>query len=162
MHRKPFLFLGLFAVMAMTAFAQVNNFQAPQAVKIMSGNASYDPLGILEDDDETDSVKSGVKALVVVNMASAEKAAFELINRKRVESGLSLLVWSDEVAETASIHSRNMAEFQFFSHRGLDDKLVSDRADAQGMRKWRAIGENIAFNRGYSDPVTKAVDLWLS
>jgi uncharacterized protein YkwD len=54
-----------------------------------------------------------------------------------------------------------MAEFSFFSHRGLDNKLVSDRADAQKVVKWRAIGENIAFNRGYKDPVQKAVELWL-
>ena len=54
-----------------------------------------------------------------------------------------------------------MAEFSFFSHRGLDNKMVSDRADDSGLRKWRAIGENIAFNRGYQDPITKAVELWL-
>ncbi|MGE3467568.1 MAG: CAP domain-containing protein, partial [Pyrinomonadaceae bacterium] len=55
----------------------------------------------------------------------------------------------------------NMAEFNFFSHRGLDNKMVSDRADIAKAGKWRAIGENIAFNRGYGDPVTKAVELWL-
>jgi uncharacterized protein YkwD len=54
-----------------------------------------------------------------------------------------------------------MAEYSFFSHKGLDSKMVSDRADELGSRQWRAIGENIAFNRGFQDPISKAVDLWL-
>ncbi len=54
-----------------------------------------------------------------------------------------------------------MAEFQFFDHKGLDNKMVSDRADAVKVGKWRAIGENIAFSRGFSDPIAKAVELWL-
>ena len=53
-----------------------------------------------------------------------------------------------------------MAELKFFSHRGLDNKMVSDRADDIGLSKWRAIGENIAFERGYKDPIGKAVELW--
>lgn len=162
MLKKLFFLLGLFAVLATVQFSQTNNFQQPRAIKIVTGNSGSDPLGILESDDETEYPRSGVKAFVALNLADAEKAAFNLINKKRAENGFSELKWSDEVAATAREHSQNMAEFNFFSHRGLDSKLVSDRADARGMRKWRAIGENIAFNRGYSDPVTKAVELWLN
>jgi len=157
MNRKPFLILCLFAVLAANSFGQTNNFQA--STKLTSGNEGADPLRLFDDDD--DEKASGVKASVIVNMAAAERGAFEMINKKRVENGQTPLTWSDELAAVARVHSQNMAEFNFFSHRGLDNKMVSDRADDQKLGRWRAIGENIAFNRGYDDPTAKAVALWL-
>lgn len=96
-----------------------------------------------------------------VNVRSLEHQAFDLINKKRRENGLQPLVWSDQLETVAKVHSDNMAEYKFFSHKGLDNKYVSDRADAAHVGTWRAIGENIAVNRGYSDPVGFAVELWL-
>lgn len=160
MYKKLFLFLGVFVALASSSIAQTINFQAPTATKLSGGPVS-DPWGLLESDDEDIKKASGVKASVVVSMAGAEQTAFEQINRKRIENGLPVLVWNNELAAVARIHSQNMAEFKFFSHRGLDNKLVSDRADDQGMGRWRSIGENIAFNRGYKDPVGMAVQLWL-
>jgi uncharacterized protein YkwD len=107
------------------------------------------------------STASDVAASVVVNTIAAERIAFDIINRKRIENGAAPLAWNEELAEVARLHSRNMAEFHFFSHRGLDNKFVSDRADQLKLRNWRAIGENIAFNRGFDDPIAKAVELWL-
>ena len=99
---------------------------------------------------------------MITNTASAEQAAFEMLNQRRAERGLKPLAWSDKVAAVARMHSQNMAEFDFFSHRGIDGKLVSDRADTVGLGTWDAIGENIAFERGYDDPIAKAIDLWLN
>lgn len=164
MSKKLFFLLCLFAVTASVSVAQSNNFPAAVAVKLTSGNDVSDPLGLLEADDEDDDKSkkaAGVKASVVVNMAAAEQSAFNRINQIRIEKGLEPLIWSDELAAVARLHSQNMAEFRFFSHRGLDNKLVSDRADQLKLGKWRSIGENIAFNRGYADPVTMAVELWL-
>ena len=150
-------FLGIFAVLAITSFAQTNNFQDQRAVTIVGRDdiSSGDRLRL---SDDTAAV---VKASVIVNTAAVERAAFDLLNQKRVENGLKPLVWSDELASIARVHSQNMASLKFFSHRGLDNKMVSDRADDIGLSKWRAIGENIAFERGYQDPVGKAVELWL-
>ncbi len=156
--------MGLFAVTASISIAQINKFPAPVAIKLNTGNDVSDPLGLLEYDYEDDdsSIKAvDLRASVVVNMASAERSAFNLINQKRIERGLAPLAWSNELAAVARIHSQNMAEFRFFSHRGLDNKFVSDRADQLMRNKWRSIGENIAFNRGYDDPVEMAVELWL-
>ena len=162
MHKKLFPFLGLIAALATVSFAQTTNYPTPTAVKLSLSADSFDPLGILETEHEPDDKKaSGVKSSVVVNLASLEQSTFDLINRKRVEYGLLPLIWSEDVAAVARIHSKNMAEFNFFSHRGLDSKLVSDRADSANVGRWRAIGENIAFNRGYKDPTEKAVELWL-
>ena len=94
-------------------------------------------------------------------IASLEKQGFELINQKRVEIGLEILTWNNDCANIARLHSENMANHKFFSHSGLDGTMVNDRADAIGLSKWRAIGENIAFNRGYKNPAESAVERWM-
>jgi uncharacterized protein YkwD len=96
-----------------------------------------------------------------VNVVSLEHQAFDLINKKRLENGLQPLVWNAELEAVAKMHSQNMAQYQFFSHKGLDNKYVSDRALAAHIVGWRSIGENIAVNRGYSDPAGFAIELWL-
>jgi len=90
-----------------------------------------------------------------------ENEAFALINRKRAALGLKELTWSDEVAKIARVHSKDMAENNYFSHRGLDGSMIGERADSLGVKKWRAIGENIAFNRGYENPTEFAVECWI-
>jgi len=90
-----------------------------------------------------------------------ERQAFELINKQRATLALEPLAWSDEVAKIARLHSENMAKFKFFSHEGIDGLMVNDRADAFGINKWRAISENIAYNRGYENPIEFAVERWM-
>ena len=90
-----------------------------------------------------------------------ERKAFDLINQQRALTGLELLQWSDEAAKIARLHSKNMANYNFFSHTGLDGSLVNDRADSFGVSKWRAIGENIAYNQGFENPVEFAVERWM-
>ena len=90
-----------------------------------------------------------------------EHQVFELVNRQRFRNGSPLLVWNEQAAQIARLHSRNMASLGFFSHVGLDGKRVSGRADAVGLRNWRMIGENIAYNQGFSDPVERAFNRWM-
>lgn len=90
-----------------------------------------------------------------------ERQAFALINKKRAETGLTPLAWSDEVAKVARLHSENMVKFNFFSHRGVDGKMVDGRADSLGVTKWTAMGENIAYNRGFKNPIETAVEKWM-
>ncbi|MFN6963035.1 MAG: CAP domain-containing protein [Pyrinomonadaceae bacterium] len=93
--------------------------------------------------------------------AGYERAAFELINKRRAEQGDEPLVWSDMAAAVARVHSADMANGRFFSHRGSDGTMVDDRAERFGIRDWQAISENIAFVQGEADPVVRAVDLWM-
>ena len=90
-----------------------------------------------------------------------EKTAFALVNQKRAEKGLAPLAWSDEAAKLAKLHSENMAQFNFFNHKGIDGKMVDERADSLGITRWTLIGENIAYNRGYKNPIETAVEKWL-
>lgn len=151
MRKFHILSFGLLAAFAVITPAQnTGKTQDPTAVRL----ASADSIEELFRPRRVENVAA-------VNVSAVERSAFELLNKKRVERGLAALNWSSDLEVVARQHSQNMAEFQFFSHRGLDNKLVSDRADAAGVGRWRAIGENIAFNRGFDDPVGKAVELWL-
>lgn len=157
MLKKVFLSLAVFA-----AFAAVTNgqeFQANKSVKVATGYdiSDFDRPRIVDERRE-----AAVASSVIINTVELERVAFELLNQKRQDNGLMPLVWSEQIAAVARVHSQNMAEFKFFGHRGLDNKLVSDRADQLRLGRWRAIGENIAYNRGYKDPVEKAVDNWLN
>jgi uncharacterized protein YkwD len=90
-----------------------------------------------------------------------ERSTFQLMNVERATRGLPTLKWSDKIAKVAREHSHSMAMNSFFSHRGLDGSMVDDRADRFGISNWRAIGENIAYLRGYSAPETFAVEKWM-
>lgn len=165
--------MGVMAVLAAGVIAQNNAIKGPNTTGRLSGLEAELTKFIdaaFEKEDKTNGISrprivekpaAAVRSSVAVNLAEVERLAFNLVNEKRVENGLQPLTWNDNVAKTARVHSGSMAEFNFFSHKGLDSKMVSDRADANGVGKWRSIGENIAFNRGYQDPVALTVQLWL-
>jgi uncharacterized protein YkwD len=89
-----------------------------------------------------------------------EKEVFRLVNAKRREKGLAPLIWSDRIAEVARRHSKNMAQGNFFSHRGKDGSMVSSRASRAGVN-WSEIGENIVFFTSSNDPAGFAVKNWM-
>ncbi len=90
-----------------------------------------------------------------------ERQAFMLLNEQRTSRGLHPLVWHDEVAKIARIHSQSMAENGFFGHKGVDGSMVDNRAEMLGLINWKAIGENIAYIRGFESPAETAVDRWM-
>lgn len=157
--KTPFLlsFVLITAFSAIT-IAQSENTNKPVAIRVGSGGSM-----MLDESRPRFVVEpvAAVKSSVIINAASFEKTAFDLINQQREEKGLKPLEWSNQLLCVARLHSKNMSDFDFFSHKGLDGKYVSDRADEFNLGKWSSIGENIAFNRGFSDPVSKAVALWL-
>ncbi|MDQ6786409.1 MAG: CAP domain-containing protein [Acidobacteriota bacterium] len=105
--------------------------------------------------DATDSVKNPV------NVLALEHLVFDLINKKRAEFGLSPVAWSDDLERLAHAYSNDMATNNFFSHQGLDGKMVNNRADAMGITRWHSLGENIAYNRGYASPAESVVESWM-
>jgi uncharacterized protein YkwD len=119
--------------------------------------------------DNSEIAKSDTRPRLVKNETSSqnselllmERKAFDLLNQKRIDIGNSPLVWSENIAKVARLHSSNMASYKFFSHSGLDGLTVDGRADSLGFKKWRAIGENIAYNRGFDNPVEFTVERWM-
>ena len=80
---------------------------------------------------------------------TAEAIARDLFNRANAERkarGLAQLAWSDDLAKLASDWSGQMARTGRFVHRDLDE------AHSQpGIGQYSALGENIAWVRGYED-----------
>lgn len=156
--KRTCLYLLVIAAFAASISAQNNTANKPVAVRVGAGEFRSD----VDSRPRVVVPVALVASSVFKNSAPFERTALDLLNAKREERGLKPLAWSNKLLSVARLHSQNMAEYDFFSHKGIDGKYVSDRADATGIGDWESIGENIAFNRGFDDPVTKAVNLWLS
>ncbi|HEX8844635.1 MAG TPA: CAP domain-containing protein [Pyrinomonadaceae bacterium] len=99
-------------------------------------------------------------AAPAVAATSLERRAFDLVNAERVRQGLPPLVWDGSLCRVARLHSENMGRLNFFDHHAPDGTSLLDRA-RRGNIRWRSLGENIAFNQGFDDPVTLAVNQWM-
>lgn len=100
-------------------------------------------------------------AAAVVAATGDERRAFELINAERGKKGLKPLVLDGSLTRVARYHSDNMAREGFFNHVDRDGLDISGRAEVLGLRGWKTLGENIAYNQGYSDPTAFAVERWM-
>jgi len=90
-----------------------------------------------------------------------ERHAFEETNRARLKNGLLPFVWDADLCRMARAHSENMGRHNFFSHVTPEGQRLKDRAQAAGILRFTLIGENIAYNLGYDDPGTFAVERWM-
>ncbi|MEO6392572.1 MAG: CAP domain-containing protein [Pyrinomonadaceae bacterium] len=105
-----------------------------------------------------------VSAAPVPAMSAAsalETRALELINAERAKKGLKPLVLDSLLLQAARMHSQSMATKGFFNHVSPDGKTANERLKVLGLHGWKAMGENIAYNQGYDDPVAFAVEKWM-
>lgn len=77
---------------------------------------------------------------------SEASALVAWINEARAERHLEALVEDPRLDGLAEGHSADMATWGYFSHQSPRTGTVEDRAAAADVR-WRALGENIAFNQ---------------
>lgn len=138
--------------------AGVNNSNLKFVGEERIASATARPRVFAADTETKPNAASKISGAVIFDL---ERRAFQLINEKRGEQNLPPLKWNDDVARVARLHSQNMAEYKFLSHTGTDGSMVNDRADRVGLSRWRAIGENIAYNRGYAQPIEFAVERWM-
>jgi len=169
-------FITLFTLTIFSTVAQAQFFNNNE--KLTFPVLSYAPAGytistltrpriykkISSTEENVSNVESFSRNAVAPNYASTEaleRRVFDLINQKRMQHGLQPVMWSDDVARVARLHSANMAKYRFFSHQGIDGKRVSNRAESMGVRKWRSLGENIAYSRGFGSPLENAIESWM-
>jgi uncharacterized protein YkwD len=89
-----------------------------------------------------------------------ESQVFHLINDYRKSRSLPPFKWSSLPAHYARQHSLDMARgIVPFGHNGFYERFYLLRA---AMPSLTSMGENVAFNRGFSNPPQVAVDSWLS
>jgi uncharacterized protein YkwD len=165
------IFLDGFILLALLAFfPRVAPAQTETARRTITAQAvGYVGRGSGGGGGETNSENSTENHSRIVFKSETKKATafelerkvLELINGQRAAKNLPPLAWSDDLGKIARLHSENMARFKFFSHVGRDGQSIDDRADAAGVTKWRAIGENIAYNRGFENPAEFALQGWL-
>jgi len=91
----------------------------------------------------------------------------ELINQLRIQNqtcgessypAVAEVTLNNTLISAATEHSNNMANYNFFSHTGLDGSTVGTRVTAQGYT-WSRVSENIA---GGLNSAQAVVDGWMS
>lgn len=168
MHPKFFvsflqltLIFSILFILTENADCQIGLAESSVSMKVSFGedsravNSTRPPVYKEKETSKDPTVKKAVTNF------EFERKTFDEINRQRSAIGLQPLTWCDDAAKIARVHSENMANFKFFSHEGLDGSMVNDRADSFGVSKWRAIAENIAYNRGYANPIEFVVESWM-
>ena len=81
--------------------------------------------------------------LGIVQTASANPVATQILNSFRSAQGLPVLRYAPELEKAARLHANDMLHQRFFSHRGSDGSTVGDRVRRSGYR-WCFIAENLA------------------
>lgn len=108
-----------------------------------------------------EETNSAANATSLDTPTEVEQRAFEQTNSARIKSGLAPLVWDSELCRMARAHSENMARRGYFSHETPEGLQLKERAHENGIAHFRVIAENIAYNKGYSDPGGFAVERWM-
>ena len=107
------------------------------------------------------TVKATFASTAFGSANAVETRAFELMNAQRLAAGLQSLQWDEQIVALARSHSESMASAKYFSHKDPSGGYVDSRASKLGIFNWMAIGENIAFMKGYEDPASMAVEKWM-
>ena len=92
---------------------------------------------------------------IEINASAYELEVLDLVNAERAKKGLSKLTWSDELANVARAHSKDMLNRKFFSHTNPDGQSPFDRMRAAGIR-YSSAGENIAAGQRTPQEVVNA------
>ena len=91
-------------------------------------------------------------------LATIEQAIHTQVNQYRASRGLSPLSLDSRISQQARIHSQNMASGTVpFSHEGFSQRVQAIAT----VIAYSGAAENVAYNQGYADPATQAVQGWL-
>jgi uncharacterized protein YkwD len=96
-----------------------------------------------------------------VSVSSYEAEIYNRINRERVRTKRTLLVWDERLAEIARGYSREMASKGFFGHSDPHGRKVQDRIEKARISNWRKVGENLFWVETQDNFSPLAVKLWM-
>jgi uncharacterized protein YkwD len=150
---RAFLLLGI-----LFGLSSLTNAQEPRPVaRLISANTDV----YTRPRHSEPTVDSEVASPTLTEASIIERRAFELTNEARAKNGLAPLSWDSELCRMAREHSQRMARENFFSHETPEGRRLKDRARGNGIARFRVLAENIAFNKGFSDPGAFAVERWM-
>ncbi len=101
----------------------------------------------------------------IINPETYALRVHDEVNESRLRNGLPALIWLEDLAELAQLHSQNMAQNRFFNHVDTDGLRVSAR-----QRKYQpqlllsGIGENLYRSQSSSrifDP-KRSAQSWMN
>ncbi|MGH2412459.1 MAG: CAP domain-containing protein, partial [Microcystaceae cyanobacterium] len=91
-------------------------------------------------------------------LMALEQNAYQQVNKYRLSRNLPPLQLDARISYEARLHSQKMAKkITPFSHQGFEKRVKA----IGEMIAYQAAAENVAFNQGYTDPVTVAVQGWI-
>jgi uncharacterized protein YkwD len=89
-----------------------------------------------------------------------EADIWQQINQQRQRYGLSPLRVNEQLTQAARAYSKQMADYNFYSHTGVRGDTPRQRVESQGVHA-QLVGENLfQFPQRYS-PATMAVNGWM-
>ena len=92
------------------------------------------------------------------SLAALEQEVHNQVNQYRASLGLPPLSLDSRISEQARTHSQNMANGAVgFSHDGFSQRVQT----IAKVISYRGASENVAYNQGYTDSATQAVQGWL-
>ncbi|MCS6793572.1 MAG: CAP domain-containing protein [Oscillatoriaceae bacterium SKW80] len=92
------------------------------------------------------------------SLAAMEEKIYQQVNQYRVSRNLPPLQLDPRISEVCRAHSKAMSEGKVpFSHQGFEQRM---KILSQSI-PYRSAAENIAYNLGYSEPATQAVQGWI-
>lgn len=153
MKHIPYILSFAIGVFASVAAAQSGPSE-PKAILV-------DVIGGKRAAQTVRTVKASFTTTAYGSANEVEARAFDLMNAQRQANGLQSLQWDEQVVALARSHSESMAVSKYFSHKDPSGGYVDSRASKLGIFNWMAIGENIAFMKGYDDPASMAVEKWM-
>ena len=107
------------------------------------------PLPPVEDENDKEDDDT------IISASEFELKVLDLVNNERAKHGLSPLVWDEASANVARMHSKDMAQRNFFSHTNPDGQSPFDRLKNHGI-SYSYAAENIAAGQETPESVVTA------
>jgi uncharacterized protein YkwD len=130
----------------------MTRFNCIQSLVVFSSLLLLSACGGSSSDGEVIHSESNGDVSTACDITLDEQEMLNLVNQARSSSrscgsdampAVAKLTWSCQLRNAAKLHSKDMAEENFFSHTGSNGLSVGDRATASDY-SWNRVGENIA------------------
>lgn len=139
--------------------ARVDSRRVERPARSAEPAGEEDERNVYTDDDVLDRHEPPRDARLS-EIESLETQCFNEVNRVRVKVGLTPLEFNESLLRVAREYSRRMAEENFFAHDDPDGHTVRERVTGANIR-WRVLGENLSYSRGYINPVAVSMTQWM-
>lgn len=119
---------------------------------------SCDRLSVFNQVLPANEISSTATKATNIRPTSLEQSVHQQINQYRAEHNLPPLTLDPRISEQARLHSRAMANAKVsFGHGGFKQRIDA----INRVIPYRSAAENVAFNKGYSNPGQQAVEGWI-